>query len=156
MILKRSCLIATLWCLVWLGAVERAEAGDGTAHFEATLVWGTNDPQPDNPSLKPVPAAVAGKLSKLPFKWKYYYSVDAQQFSVEEGKRQKVRMSKDCEIVVKVIDREKVQLALRGEGQPVGTVTQKLCTGDMLVTGGNAENYTAWFVVLRRIEPRSP
>ena len=59
-------------------------------------------------------------------------------------------MSDQCEIVVKPIEHQKVELSLRGQGKRVGKVTQKLPPNDMLVVGGNAENFTAWFVVLRR------
>jgi len=141
-------LLACLLC-----GAGNVTAGDEGVHFKATLVWGTNNPQPDDSELKPAPPNVARKLGKLPFKWKHYYAVgDSKEFTVPKGKREKVRMSKDCEIVVRPIDNQKVELSLRGEGQPVGKVTQKLAKGHMLVTGGDAENLTAWFVVLQRSE----
>jgi hypothetical protein len=154
MIQARLHSIAWPLVLACFVCTSQAQAGEQGMTFQATLVWGTNDPEPQDASLKPVPPAVARKLGKLPFKWTHYYAVECQEFSVAEGQRKKVRMSKDCEILVKAIDSEKVELALRGEGQPVGKVTQKLCEGQMLVTGGNAENFTAWFVVLRRAEPK--
>ena len=129
-----------------------AVAGEGGQRFEATLVWGTNEAEPPGSTLKPVPAPVAKKLAKLPFKWTYYYVVQCKEFALEKGGRTKVRMSEECEITVKAVDAETVELALRGKGQPVGKVTQKLCGNELLVTGGNAENFTAWFVVLRRLE----
>ena len=142
-----------LMLAVSLGVAAFARGGEPGLPFEATLVWGTNDPKPDDPKLKPVPPRVAQKLSKLPFKWKHYYAVgECRKFSVPKGKHKKVRMSDECEIVVKTIDRDKVELSLRGQGELVGKVTQKLPKGHLLVTGGQAENMTAWFVVLRRQE----
>lgn len=153
MINARSCHAILLLLAVSFGTVASAHAGDHGVRFKATLVWGTNDAEPDDSKLKPVPPRVAQKLAKLPFKWKHYYAVgECKEFSVPEGKWEKVRMSDDCEIVVKAIDGEKVELSLRGKGKPVGKVTQKLPKGCMLVTGGDAENMTAWFVVLRRAE----
>ena len=97
-----------------LGFIGNAVAGEKGIPFEATLVWGTNDAQPSDPNLKPVPPLVAHKLGKLPFKWKYYYEVERKQFAVEKGKHRPVRMSQDCEIDVKAVDDETVELALRG------------------------------------------
>ena len=143
---------ATLLLLAFsFGMVTFAHAGDRGVRFKATLVWGTNDAEPDDSELKPVPPPVAKKLAKLPFKWKHYYAVgECREFSVSKGKHKKVRMSDDCEILVKAVDSEKVEVSLRGKGKPVGKVTQKLPKGCMLVTGGDAENLTAWFVVLHR------
>ena len=146
-------------CLLGLLAVTgvvRATAGEPTTAYEATLVWGTNDPLPEDSKLQPVEPAVARKLAKLPFKWKHYYAVEQKEFHVVEGKQTKVVMSDECEILVKSMKEDRVELTLRGKGQVVGKVTQKLAGNQMLVTGGNAENLTAWFVVLRRApdEPR--
>jgi hypothetical protein len=132
------------------GLPATALAGEEDAKFQATLVWGTNDAEVEDATLKPVTPAVARKLGKLPFKWEHYYTVEVKDFSVPVGKRRKVRLSEECEILVKAIDAEKVELALRGQGKAVGKVTQKLSGDHMLVTGGNCENLTAWFVVLRR------
>jgi hypothetical protein len=140
------------WVLLAVALGDRAWAGEAGQRFEATLVWGTNEAEAPGSVLKPVPAAVARKLAKLPFKWTYYYSVERKEFALEKGERTKVRMSQECEITVKAVDAETVELTLRGRGQPVGKVTQKLCGSELLVTGGNAENFTAWFVVLRRLE----
>jgi hypothetical protein len=150
MINSRFCPTAFLLLAFSFGTAFTALAGDVALRFQATLVWGTNNPEPEGSELKPVAPAVSRKLGKLPFKWKYYYTVHCEEFSVPQGKRKKVRMSEECEIVVKAIDGEKVELALLGRGEPVGRVTQKLSSDHMLVTGGNAENLTAWFVVLRR------
>lgn len=144
---------AVLLLAASLGLFWNAAAGEKGQSFQATLVWGTNDPQPANSNLKPVPPVVARKLSKLPFKWKYYYAVECKEFSMEKGDHRNVRMSPECEIDVKAIDDQTVELALRGKGKPVGKVRQKLCGDHLLVTGGDAENFTAWFVVLRRLDP---
>jgi hypothetical protein len=150
MMILRHRHIAGVLVVAFAALASNISAGESGMRFEATLVWGTNDPQPNNPDLKPVPPEVAGKLEKLPFKWSHYYTVECKEFSVEKGDRTKVRMSDECEILVKAVDNETVELALRGKGRPVGKVTQKLVKDQILVTGGNAENFTAWFVVLRR------
>ncbi|MCU0789246.1 MAG: hypothetical protein MUC91_13865 [Verrucomicrobia bacterium] len=129
-----------------------ATAGGERIAFEATLVWGTNDPLPPDCKLKPVDEEVSRKLCKLPFKWKNYYAVREQAFSVKLGDQKEVTMSEECEILVTPLKDDKVELALRGKGKMVGKVTQKLEVNRLLVTGGNAENLTSWFVVLRRVQ----
>jgi len=143
---------ALLLVAVLLGLSWNVAAGEKGLSFQATLVWGTNDPEPADSDLKPVPPIVAQKLGKLPFKWNHYYAVECKEFAVEKGAHRVVRMSADCEIDVKAVDDNTVELALRGKGKPVGKVRQNLCGDHLLVTGGNAENFTAWFVVLRRLD----
>jgi len=133
-------------------SVGFAKADEEEAHFQATLVWGTNDPQPKDARLKPVDEDVADKLGKLPFKWSHYYAVgDCKDFTVEQGRQKEVSMSEDCQILVRAMKNDTVELDLRGKGKMVGKVTQKLPEKHMLVTGGDAENLTSWFVVLRRM-----
>ncbi len=137
--------------LVWGGSLS-VLASDPATKLEAILVWGTNDPAPDDPSLKPLDPRTARKLGKLPFKWKSYYEVKRVPFEVEPGKRKRVTLSEECQIVVRTVEGDTVELALHGKGKLVGKVTQSLPKGQDLVTGGDAENLSAWFVVLRRTE----
>ena len=146
---------------IWLGRVAavllliaftgaRVMAGD--MKLEAQLIWGTNDEKSPNPKHKRVEADVDKKLKKLPFKWKNYFEVTRKQFTVAEGGSQSVELSKDCEIKVRNLGNDSVELTLLGKGKEVGKITQTLPKGELLVTGGNAENFTAWFVVLRQVE----
>ena len=61
-------------------------------------------------------------------------------------------MSKDCDVSVRNLGNSSVEVTLFGKGQPVGKFTQALPKGELLVTGGNAANFTAWFVVLRQAD----
>ncbi len=120
--------------------------------LEAQLIWGTNDANSPNPQHKPVEPEVARKLKGLPFKWSHYYVVNRVQFTVSENSERKERMSKECEIQVKNLGNSQVELTLYGKSEPVGKITQALPKGELLVTGGNAANSTAWFVALRQAD----
>jgi hypothetical protein len=48
-----------------------------------------------------------------------------------------------------------VKFSLFGKGKLANTVTQALPNGQLLVTGGDAENSTAWFVVLRQVDAKT-
>jgi hypothetical protein len=129
-----------------------AGASSKEMKFEAVLVWGTNDDSSPDPNHKAVEPDVEKKLKKLPFKWKNYFEVNRKDFSVEKDGSKKIELSKDCEIKVRNLGNGNVELTLYGKGKSVGTIKQALPKGELLVTGGNAENLTAWFVVLRQVE----
>jgi hypothetical protein len=120
--------------------------------LEAQLIWGTNDAQSPDPRHKPVERDVARKLKGLPFKWTNYFEVTRKQFIVPQGGTSKVTMSKDCEVSVRNLGGSSIEVSLFGKGQPVGKITQALPKDELLVTGGNAVNSTAWFVVLRQVD----
>jgi hypothetical protein len=151
----RSSVISKLICattalLLVVGAAARVQAGD--LKLEAQLIWGTNDPQSPDPNHKPAEPEVRKKLKSLPFKWAHYYEVNRQQFAVPKNAERKIAMSKKCEILVKNLGRSVVEVSVFGKGERVGTITQALPKGELLVTGGNAPNVTAWFVVLRQTD----
>lgn len=136
---------------VLLLAALSALAADGDLKLEAQLVWGTND-QPKDKTLKPVSPEVVRKLQRLPFKWDYYYVMNVKTFTAEAKETTKVEMSKDCEIALKNLGEERVELTIVGQGKTVGKITQSLKNGHLLVTGGNAENFSGWFVVLNQVK----
>ena len=134
----------------FLPATSPAESGQVT--LEAKLIWGTNEATSPNPKHKPVSSELSKKLKNSPFKWENYFEVNSECFKLETGKDRTVSMSKNCEIKVKNVGDSQVELRLIGKGKQVSKITQALPKGELLVTGGNAENSTAWFVVLRRVE----
>lgn len=129
-----------------------ARAYAGEMKLEALLVWGTNDAKSPNPKHKPVEAEVAKKLQALPFKWKNYFEVKRERFTLAEGETKDVTMSKVCVIKVVKLGDEKLEVSVFGKGKQVSKITQALPKNDMIVTGGDAENLTAWFVVLRQVD----
>lgn len=137
-----------LTCL--LAFVAPSIAAPVDLKLEAILIWGTNEPHPGDPKLKPVDADLEKKLKKSPFKWKYYFEVNREKFSVSESNKKKVEMSKQCEIQVENLGKSLVGVELFGKGKSAGKVKQRLPKEEILVIGGNAENTTSWFVVLRQ------
>lgn len=125
----------------------RVQAGE--LKLEAILVWGTNNEKSPDPAHKPVGEKLAKKLKTLPFKWEYYFEVNRKKFSVTESETQKVVLSKECEIKVRNAGKDSVEVQLYGKGKLIGKISQALTKNECLVTGGNAADLTAWFVVLR-------
>ena len=128
----------------------RAFAAD--LKLEAQLIWGTNDEKSPDPKHKQVEQSVEKKLKSSPFKWKNYFEVNRKAFSVARDASTKVTLSRNCDIEVRNLGGDLVEVSLSGKGKPVGKIKQSVPKGELLVVGGNAENLTAWFVVLRQVE----
>jgi hypothetical protein len=142
-------------CLIFVAALVlstgSARAQSDTATFQALLVWGTNDTKTDS-KLKPADPALAEKLRKSPFKWDHYFEMHREVLKLKLNEEQTVRVSRNCVISVTNLKDDQVKFQLIGKGKLANTVTQALPNGQLLITGGDAENSTAWFVVLRRVE----
>jgi hypothetical protein len=137
-------------CLFATGLrVESAQAGDALT-IQAQLVWGTNDPESPNPKHKPVDAELAKKLSKAPYRWKYYFEVKRLDTTLALGETKPLSMSEKCKIDIKNMGGEKVEVKLYGEGKPVSKHVEKLVNDWPLVLSGNAKNDTAWLVVIQK------
>jgi len=151
--LIRACLFAVALALLFPVASARAESGDMT--FEALLIWGTNDTKPD-PKLKPADPKLAAKLKSSPFKWDHYFEMNRATFKLKLNEEKTMTMSRNCVISVTNLKDEHVKFQLFGKGTLASTVTQALPKDQLLITGGDAENSTAWFVVLRQVDPSTP
>ena len=120
--------------------------------LEALLIWGTNDPRPPDPKLKPVTAELRKKLEEIPFKWTSYFVVNRILMDVPPKDPVKASVSDKCEIQVKNLGNTTVEVSLFGKREHVLKRTQPLPKGETLVLGGNAPNATSWFVILRQTE----
>lgn len=150
----RLTLVSRLGCVLALLtlAVGARGALAGDLKLDAQLVWGTNDAKSPDPTHKPVGPNTQKKLRSLPFNWTNYFEVNRQQFTVPNAVEKRVSMSKDCDIRVKNLGNNSVEMVLYGQGRKVGFIKQALPKGELLVTGGNAANFTAWFVVLKQAD----
>ena len=139
-----------LWLVAFVFGVLPARAAAGEAKFEAVLIWGTNDEKSSDPNHKPVSEALAKKLKD--FKWTHYFEIARKDVSVGKDEK-RVQMSKDCTIVIKVLEKDQVEVTLIGKGKTVATMKKELRKGSgCLVTGGNASNSTGWFIIIKQVE----
>ena len=124
-----------------------ARSGSADLNLEAQLVWGTNNEKPDDPKLKEVDPSMAEKLRKV-FKWKNYFEVNRQNFTVPAGSPKKVKMSDECAIEVQNLGNSSIEVKLYGKGKLAVRKTQKISRSELLVLAGDDKDDTAWFVVL--------
>lgn len=144
--------LASFTLLFLLGTGFTVSSWAGEMKLEAKLIWGSNDKTSPDPKHKRVEGKLEEKLKKTPFKWQYYYEVHTVSFTVAVNETHSEKLSKDCEIKVRNLDKETVSVELYGKGELVSKHTQALPKKECYVTGGNAANLTAWFVVLHQAE----
>jgi hypothetical protein len=140
------------WIVLATLALSVCAAVAAPVKLEAQLIWGTNEPQPHDSKIKPVEDSLSKKLKESPFKWQNYYEVSRKQISVALNESKKESMSKQCELTVKNLGNDKIEVQLFGKSKLVEKRTQPLPKGKLLLIGGNAENTTSWFVVLRQAD----
>jgi hypothetical protein len=128
-----------------------ARAASGDVNIEALLVWGTNDTKTDS-KLKPADSELSKKLRHSPFKWDHYFEMHRETFKLRLNEEKTVTMSRNCVISVTNLKNDLIKFQLFGKGKLANTVTQALPKDQLLITGGDAENSTAWFVVLRQVD----
>jgi hypothetical protein len=141
------------WSLLMLltavaGGVARA--GDSLP-VELQLIWATDEPKSPDPKHRPVEPDVARMLTNNPYRWKYYFEVHRRVEDVpSDHSLEKVVMSKHCSLDIKYLGNhsghERVQVKLYGDGTLVSTQKEVL----PLMLAGNAQNDTAWFVLIRK------
>jgi hypothetical protein len=148
-----SLFLALCLLAVTLGA-EVARAGDALS-IQAQLVWGTNDQQPPDFKHKPIDAELAKKLSKAPYRWKYYFEVKRMDAALALGETKPLSMSEKCKIDIKNAGGDMVEVKLYGEGKPVSKHTEKLVNDWPLILSGDAKNDTAWLVVIKKVDPNA-
>lgn len=120
--------------------------------MEARLIWGTNEDKSPDAKHKLLDGDLAKKLHQMPLKWKNFFEVNRQVFTITDTNYTKVVMSKKCSIEVKDKSAEsadKVTVKLYGDGTQVRRVDKSLPKGEVLTIGGDAKDNTAWFVTVR-------
>jgi len=144
------------WAVILLMAIAAggvARAADSLP-VEMQLIWATNEPKSPDPKHKPVDADVAKLLENTPYRWKYYYEVHRRVEDVPGDRSlEKIIMSKHCALDIKYLGnhlgKERVQVKLYGDDKLVSMNKDAL----PLLLAGNAQNETAWFVLIRKAPP---
>ena len=119
--------------------------------MEARLIWGTNEDKSPNPNHKLLDGDLAKKLREMPLKWKNYFEVNRQVFTINTNTYTNVVMSKKCRIEVKDKGVNNVTVKLYGDGKQVNRVDKPLPRNEVLTIGGDAKDNNAWFITVRPV-----
>ena len=137
---------AALVLAAGLGAAVAADR-----KLEARLIWGTNEGRSPDASHKPLDGDLAKKLGDMPLKWKNFFEVNRQVFTINTTNYTKVVMSKKCYIEVKDKGGNNITVKMYGEGKQVNRVDKPLPKGEILTIGGDAKDNNAWFLTVRPV-----
>ncbi|HTD66004.1 MAG TPA: hypothetical protein VK846_05675 [Candidatus Limnocylindria bacterium] len=116
--------------------------------MEARLIWGTNEDKSPDPNHKPLDGELAKKLRDMPLKWKNFFEVNRQVFTINTNAYTTVVMSKQCSVEVKNKGANNVTVKLYGHGKQVNRVDKPLPKGEILTLGGDAKDNNAWFITV--------
>ena len=141
--------------LVYLGLnLPRAAAADAAGMtVQAVLVWGTNEEKPPNKNLKELEPELARKLRKAPYKWKNYFEVDRRLVTIPSNASKRVPMSEHCELDMKNLGEDRIEVKLTGRGKLVSRNVEPLPMGHTMILSGDDKNDNAWLIVLRQQQP---
>lgn len=140
--------------LGWAALVLAVSLGTAIAadrKLEARLIWGTNEEKSPDTSHKRLDGELAKKLHEMPLKWKNFFEVNRQVFSINTTNYAKIVMSKKCYIEVKDKGANNVTVKVYGDGKQVKRVDKPLPKGDILTIGGDAKDNNAWFLTVRPV-----
>jgi hypothetical protein len=119
--------------------------------YYVQLIKATNQPEPPRKGAKPIGANLGDKLS--PLRWKHYWEVERRDTTVETGKLRKVELSGERAVELAPAVEGKVEVRLYRDKKLVRKSCHKANDRMMAIFGGD-EGEKAWFVVVRREEPR--
>lgn len=147
---------ATLVCLCWLlgssSAIGAAESGDEKV-FLSRLVWCTDGAKPADQALQDLEPKLGKKVRRI-FKWKNYFEVSRRVLRLPNDEGKRIRISKRCELVMKELDEEQMEVQLFGDKKLAGKAIKKFAPllekGELLIIGGDdTDNYNdAWLLVI--------
>jgi hypothetical protein len=137
---------------------SNAQSARDTLNLEVRLIWGANEPESPDKKHTPLDSGLT-KYLKERMKWKYYFEVNRQTPSIGLNAKQRLKMSDKCELDIKYLGKSKVEVEVIGGGKSVRKVSETLTDakdgkeGSRLIIGGDANNDTAWFIVIKKQTP---
>lgn len=139
---------------LWLCEANGAAADAKEAKvFMSQLVWCTDKAKPADQELKTLDKKLHGKISRI-FKWKNYFEISRRPLKLPEDDGKRIRISNRCEVIIRELEGEQMEVVLFGDKKLVGKAVQKyapiLEKGEFLVIGGDdKDNYgDAWLLVI--------
>jgi len=139
----------------WLATLPSCLGAD--LNLKTQLLWGTDDEKPKDAAFKELDPKIKKKLCQV-FKWKNYFEINQQKLSLSPKETKKLKMSSKCELDLRFVDDNTLEIKLFGEGKWTKTIRQSvkaLNQGELAVLAGDDKDKygDAWFVVLSANTP---
>ena len=71
---------------------------------------------------------------------------------VPSRETRKLKMSDPCTIEITELEGPKIEVKVIGKGKPVSKTVKQIVKGESITIGGDAENNSAWFIVITQLE----
>ena len=135
-------------CVVLIvgGFAVNVMAGD-PMKVKMTLVWGTDEENPKDKTLKPADPHMVAKFREM-CKWKNYFEVTNTVVTISQNATNKVRLSPKAEIELSNLGSMGLAAKFYGEHKLIYEGKSKVEVGKHWGIAGGDKNSTAWFVVL--------
>jgi hypothetical protein len=119
--------------------------------FYVQLVRGNNEDAPPEPGSRPVGIKIARRL-RAALNWKNYWEVNSREVAICSGKASRVCLSKGREVEIDLSNRNRRRVTAFENGRVVQRTLRPVGEG-MTVIGGERDQESAWFIVVRRDRP---
>jgi hypothetical protein len=132
-----------------VGPVFGADGGKLTYYVQ--LIRGNNEKQAPEPGAQHIGPKLSQKLRPV-FKWDSYWEIKRQKVEIEPGKKARLRLNHEREVEIDLTDSAKRTVITYQAGKPVYRTTRPLGKA-MIITGGDRDTDSVWFIVVRRDPP---
>ena len=157
MTLRHSSLSRWRFLLALLAAVAAglfsttAQSNVPELKLQVQLVWATDDEKSPDPLHKELTGGLAKKFAST-YRWKKYFEVNNQNLSIPTNATKKTTLSPHCAVEVKYLGGSKVEVTFEGKGKKLVKVCDVIKPTEPLIIAGDAQNSTAWFVVISLVK----
>ncbi len=119
--------------------------------YHVQLVRASNEVQPPEPGTTVIGPKLTRHLQPV-FSWTSYWEIARQQVFVSRGQKARLRLSPQREVEIDLSTRGKRTVVAFSNDEAVARVTRPIdeC---MTIIGGDRDEQTAWFIVVRRDKP---
>ena len=141
---------------VW-PAKAQSPAAETPVTYHVQLVLGTNQEKPPQANYKAIGPKLSQQLSGV-FHWKTYWEANRQDIVVKNGKKGKVRLSKDFEVEIELFSPAPPatvrEIRLFKKGVLACKSKREIGSKKMAILGSDSKDGNSWFVVVRRDQPQ--
>lgn len=119
--------------------------------LQVQLVWATDDVKSPDANHKELTGGLAKRFAST-YRWKNYFEVNNQSLNIPTNTSKKATLSPHCAVDVKFLGGSKVEVTFEGKGKKLVKVCDAIKPTEPLIIAGDAQNSTAWFVVISLVK----
>ena len=142
-----------LWSviLVVVGLTVTTSAADGPEVLYVQLIQGNDADASPSAESKAIGPKLAGKLRRI-FRFRSYWEMNHKEIAVTAGRQIRVALNKTREVEIDLSNPENRKVTVYKNGKPLSAITTPVGQ-EMTITGGDRNNQSVWFIVVRQDKP---